>query len=168
MGLLGSSGPVYLEGNYSEIYPDKSEDYERDAALLSSSFPSLATSVATSLLKPPGSIHEGGELGYSVSHAYGTILDNPDLITCCVVGDGEAETGSSGHRLALQQVHQPGAGWGGAPRPQPERLQDCQPCHRWPGISHEELEGPVPGLRLHPPTLWRAATPPKCTRRWPR
>jgi xylulose-5-phosphate/fructose-6-phosphate phosphoketolase len=56
----------------------------------------------------PGSIHEGGELGYALSHAYGAAFDNPDLIVACVVGDGEAETGPARHRLARQQVPQPG------------------------------------------------------------
>ena len=55
----------------------------------------------------PGSIHEGGELGYALSHAYGAAFDNPDLIVACVVGDGEAETGPLADELALQQVPQP-------------------------------------------------------------
>jgi len=91
-GAPGVLGPVYLEGTYSEIYPDKSEDYEGMQRFFKQfSFPGHIGSHVTP--ETPGSIHEGGELGYSVSHAYGTILDNPDLITCCVVGDGEAETG---------------------------------------------------------------------------
>ena len=56
----------------------------------------------------PGSIHEGGELGYALSHAYGAAFDNPDLIVACVVGDGEAETGPLATELALEQVPQPG------------------------------------------------------------
>jgi xylulose-5-phosphate/fructose-6-phosphate phosphoketolase len=91
-GAPGVLGPVYLEGTYSEIYPDKSEDYEGMQRFFKQfSFPGHIGSHVTP--ETPGSIHEGGELGYSVSHAYGSILDNPDLITCCVVGDGEAETG---------------------------------------------------------------------------
>jgi xylulose-5-phosphate/fructose-6-phosphate phosphoketolase len=91
-GAPGVLGPVYLEGTYSEIYPDKSEDYEGMQRFFKQfSFPGHIGSHVTP--ETPGSVHEGGELGYSVSHAYGTILDNPDLITCCVVGDGEAETG---------------------------------------------------------------------------
>jgi xylulose-5-phosphate/fructose-6-phosphate phosphoketolase len=91
-GAPGVLGPVYLEGTYSEIYPDKSEDYEGMQRFFKQfSFPGHIGSHVTP--ETPGSIHEGGELGYSVSYAYGTILDNPDLITCCVVGDGEAETG---------------------------------------------------------------------------
>jgi xylulose-5-phosphate/fructose-6-phosphate phosphoketolase len=91
-GAPGVLGPVYLEGTYSEIYPDKSQDYEGMQRFFKQfSFPGHIGSHVTP--ETPGSIHEGGELGYSVSHAYGSILDNPDLITCCVVGDGEAETG---------------------------------------------------------------------------
>ncbi|RZM82838.1 phosphoketolase family protein [Leptolyngbya iicbica] len=91
-GAPGVLGPVYLEGTYSEIYPDKSLD-ERgmEKFFKQFSFPGHIGSHVTP--ETPGSIHEGGELGYSLSHAYGSILDNPDLITCCVVGDGEAETG---------------------------------------------------------------------------
>ncbi len=91
-GAPGVLAPVYLEGTYSEIYPDKSEDEEGMAAFFKQfSFPGGIGSHCTP--ETPGSIHEGGELGYSVSHAYGSVFDNPDLITAVVVGDGEAETG---------------------------------------------------------------------------
>ncbi|KAI9130077.1 phosphoketolase [Acaryochloris sp. CCMEE 5410] len=91
-GAPGVLGPVYLEGSYSEIYPDKSEDIEGLQRFFKQfSFPGFIGSHVTP--ETPGSIHEGGELGYSVSHAYGAVLDNPDLIVTCVVGDGEAETG---------------------------------------------------------------------------
>jgi xylulose-5-phosphate/fructose-6-phosphate phosphoketolase len=83
---------AYLEGTYSEIYPDKSEDIDGMRRFLKQfSFPGGIGSHATP--ETPGSIHEGGELGYSLSHAFGTVFDNPDLITLAVVGDGEAETG---------------------------------------------------------------------------
>jgi xylulose-5-phosphate/fructose-6-phosphate phosphoketolase len=82
----------YLEGHYSEIYPDKSRD---EAGMLKFfrqfSFPGGIGSHCTP--ETPGSIHEGGELGYSISHAYGAAFDNPDLIVAVAVGDGEAETG---------------------------------------------------------------------------
>ena len=85
-------GPAYLEGTYSEIYPDKSEDAEGMQKFFKQfSFPGHIGSHVTP--ETPGSIHEGGELGYSLSHAYGMAFDNPDLIVACVVGDGEAETG---------------------------------------------------------------------------
>ncbi len=91
-GAPGVLGPVYLEGTYSEIYPDKSEDTEGMQRFFKQfSFPGHIGSHVTP--ETPGSIHEGGELGYSVAHAYGAVLDNPDLIVTCVVGDGEAETG---------------------------------------------------------------------------
>lgn len=91
-GAPGVLGPVYLEGSYSEIYPDKSEDAEGMQRFFRQfSFPGYIGSHVTP--ETPGSIHEGGELGYSISHAYGAVLDNPDLIVTCVVGDGESETG---------------------------------------------------------------------------
>jgi xylulose-5-phosphate/fructose-6-phosphate phosphoketolase len=83
---------AYLEGTYSEIYPDKSEDLAGMQRFFKQfSFPGGIGSHATP--ETPGSIHEGGELGYSISHAYGAVYDNPDLIALEVVGDGEAETG---------------------------------------------------------------------------
>ena len=75
----------------------------------------------------PGSIHEGGELGYSLSHAFGAAFDNPDLIVACVVGDGEAETGPLATSWHSQQVPQPGARRRRPADPPPERLQDRQP-----------------------------------------
>src|SRR5271165_6805988 len=91
-GAPGVLAPVYLEGTYSEIYPDKSQDEEGMAAFFKQfSFPGGIGSHCTP--ETPGSIHEGGELGYSVSHAFGSVFDNPDLITAVVVGDGESETG---------------------------------------------------------------------------
>ncbi len=91
-GAPGVLGPAYLEGTYSEVYPDKSEDLEGLQKFFKQfSFPGHIGSHVTP--ETPGSIHEGGELGYCLSHAYGMALDNPDLIVACVVGDGEAETG---------------------------------------------------------------------------
>ena len=93
----GHGGPAvvantYLEGTYSEVYPDISQDEKGLQKLFKQfSFPGGIPSHAAP--ETPGSIHEGGELGYAVSHAYGAVFDNPDHIACCVVGDGEAETG---------------------------------------------------------------------------
>ncbi len=87
------SSNTYLEGTYSEIYPNISQDEAGLRKLFTqfsfpgSAFPSHASPEC------PGSIHEGGELGYSLSHSFGAVFDNPDLIVACVVGDGEAETG---------------------------------------------------------------------------
>lgn len=93
----GHGGPgivanVYLEGTYSEVYPSVSQDAEGMKRLFKQfSFPGgIPSHVAP---ETPGSINEGGELGYSIAHAYGAAFDNPDLIVACVVGDGEAETG---------------------------------------------------------------------------
>ncbi len=93
----GHGGPglvanTYLEGTYSELYQDISQDVAGMKRLFKQfSFPGgIPSHVAP---ETPGSIHEGGELGYSIAHAYGAAFDNPNLIACCVVGDGEAETG---------------------------------------------------------------------------
>jgi xylulose-5-phosphate/fructose-6-phosphate phosphoketolase len=93
----GHGGPglvanTYLEGTYSEIYPDISRDAEGLRKLFKQfSFPGgIPSHVAP---ETPGSIHEGGELGYALTHAFGAVFDNPELIAACVVGDGEAETG---------------------------------------------------------------------------
>src|SRR5499433_1721161 len=91
-GAPGVLGPVYLEGTYSEIYPDKSEDAAGLHAFFKQfSFPGGIGSHCTP--ETPGSIHEGGELGYVLSHACGAAFDNPELIVAAVVGDGESETG---------------------------------------------------------------------------
>ena len=102
LNLIYISGPghggnalvaqTYLEGTYSEIYPNISQDAEGMKRLFKQfSFPGGIASQAAP--ETPGSINEGGELGYSLSHAFGAVFDNPDLIAACVVGDGEAETG---------------------------------------------------------------------------
>ena len=93
----GHGGPalvanVYLEGTYSEVYPRVSQDAEGMKVLFKQfSFPGGVPSHVAP--ETPGSIHEGGELGYALSHAFGAAFDNPELIVACVVGDGEAETG---------------------------------------------------------------------------
>ena len=88
-GLVAST---WLEGSYSELYPNVSQDAAGMRELFRQfSFPGgIPSHVAP---ETPGSIHEGGELGYALTHAYGAVLDNPDLLVACVVGDGEAETG---------------------------------------------------------------------------
>src|SRR3954470_310620 len=93
----GHGGPglvanTYLEGTYSEVYPDVSQDASGMQRLFKQfSFPGgVPSHVAAEV---PGSIHEGGELGYALSHAFGAAFDNPELVVACVVGDGEAEPG---------------------------------------------------------------------------
>ena len=91
-GAPGVLGPTYLDGTYSEVYPDKSQDTEGLRRFFKQfSFPGHIGSHCTP--ETPGSIHEGGELGYVLSHACGAVFDNPDLIALACVGDGEAETG---------------------------------------------------------------------------
>jgi xylulose-5-phosphate/fructose-6-phosphate phosphoketolase len=91
-GAPGIVANTYLEGTYSEIYPDISQDAEGMQKLFKQfSFPGGISSHTSP--ETPGSIHEGGELGYAISHAYGAAFDNPNLIVACIVGDGEAETG---------------------------------------------------------------------------
>ena len=91
-GAPGVLGPTYLDGTYSEVYPDKSRDAAGMARFFKQfSFPGHIGSHCTP--ETPGSIHEGGELGYVLSHACGAVFDNPDLIALACVGDGEAETG---------------------------------------------------------------------------
>ena len=92
-GAAGIVANVYLEGTYSEVYPTVSADADGMRKLFRQfGFPGgIPSHVAP---ETPGSIHEGGELGYSLAHAYGAAFDNPDLLVCCVIGDGEAETGT--------------------------------------------------------------------------
>src|SRR3954471_22151791 len=141
----GHGGPglvanTYLEGTYSEVYPDIGRDEDGLRRLFRQfSFPGgIPSHVAP---ETPGSIHEGGELGYALAHAYGAALDNPDLVVCCVVGDGEAETGplatswhankfcnpaTDGAELAREKVLHPGDGGRRPADPAPQRLQDRQ------------------------------------------
>ena len=139
----GHGGPAlvanaYLEGTYSEVYPNVGQDEEGMKRLFTQfSFPGgIPSHVAP---ETPGSIHEGGELGYALAHAFGAVFDNPDLIAACVIGDGEAETGA----LAT--------GWHGNKFLNPVRDGGVLPILHLNGykiasptvlarISHEELE----------------------------
>ncbi len=149
----GHGGPglvanTYLEGTYSELYPNISRDTEGLKKLFTQfSFPGgIPSHVAP---ETPGSINEGGELGYSLLHAYGAVFDNPDLIACCVVGDGEAETGSlatSWHsNKFLNPVHD------GAVLPvlhlNGYKISNPTLLAR---ISHEELTSLMEGYGYHP------------------
>jgi phosphoketolase len=124
-------GNVYLEGTWSEVYPNVTQDEAGLKTLFKQfSFPGgISSHVAPTT---PGSIHEGGELGYSLSHAFGAAFDNPDLIVACVIGDGEAETGPPGDRLAVQQAPRSDYGRRRAADPAPQRLQDQQPDRAGP------------------------------------
>ena len=114
----------------------------------------------------PGSIHEGGELGYALVHAFGAAFDNPDLVVACVIGDGEAETGAARGIVEGHRVPQPGARRRGAADPAPQRLQDLRP----------DGARPQPTTRTSPHLLRghgydrassRATTRPSCTARSP-
>ena len=122
-GAPGVLAPVYLEGTYSEIYPNKSEDEDGLRAFFKQfSFPGGIGSHCTP--ETPGSIHEGGELGYSISHAFGAAFDNPDLLGH---GRGRRRRGRdrpAGDLLAFQQVPEPDPRRRGAADPASERLQD--------------------------------------------
>ena len=114
----------------------------------------------------PGSLHEGGELGYALAHAYGAAFDDPELVVFCAVGDGEAETGPLADELALQPVHGPGARRRGAAHPPSQRLQDSNPTVL-ARIPRRELEALFDGYgyrplfvegddpATHAPTAWR-------------
>ena len=128
----------YLEGIYSEVYPDRSQDEEGLRQFFRQfSFPGGIGSHCTP--ETPGSIHEGGELGYSLSHAFGAAFDNPDLIVAAVVGDGEAETGPLATSWHSNKFLNPDSRRRGAADPASERLQDRQP-HDARAHPAEELE----------------------------
>src|ERR1019366_572734 len=144
-------GNVYLEGTWSEVYPNVTQDEAGLKKLFKQfSFPGgISSHVAPTT---PGSIHEGGELGYSLSHAFGAAFDNPDLIVACVVGDGEAETGP----LAT--------GWHGNKFLNPATDGAVLPILHLNGykianptilarISHEELDSLLRGYGYEPFTL---------------
>ena len=127
----GHGGPAlvantYLEGTYSEVYPNIGQDEAGLKRLFTQfSFPGgIPSHVAP---ETPGSIHEGGELGYALSHAYGAAFDNPDLIVACVVGDGEAETGPLATGWHGNKFLNPVRDGCCAAHPAPQRLQDRQP-----------------------------------------
>ena len=126
----GHGGPAlvanaYLEGTYSEVYPGISADEAGMKRLFKQfSFPGgIPSHVAP---ETPGSIHEGGELGYALSHAYGAAFDNPDLIVACVIGDGEAETGPLATSWHSNKFLEPENRRRGAADPASQRLQDRQ------------------------------------------
>ena len=147
----GHGGPAlvantYLEGSYSEIYPDISQDEAGMKRLFKQfSFPGgISSHVAPTT---PGSIHEGGELGYSLSHAFGAAFDNPGLHRRLHRRRRRGRDGSLGDRLAIQQVSRSDHGRSGSADPAPERLQDQQPDR--PRARRARRTGAVlPGLRL--------------------
>ena len=139
----GHGGPglvanAYLEGTYSEVYPEISPDEQGMKRLFKQfSFPGgIPSHVAP---ETPGSINEGGELGYSLSHAYGAVFDNPDLIAACVVGDGEAETGALATSWHSNKFLNPVSDGAVLPILHLNGYKIANPCVL-ARISHEELE----------------------------
>ena len=149
----GHGGPglvanAYLEGTYSEVYPNISADEEGMKRLFKQfSFPGgIPSHVAP---ETPGSIHEGGELGYALSHAYGAAFDNPDLIVACVVGDGEAETGPLATSWHSNKFLNPVDRRRGAADPASQRLQDRQSHASWRASATRSCDQLFARLRLH-------------------
>ncbi len=149
----GHGGPslvahAYLEGTYSEVYPNISQDAEGMQRLFKQfSFPGgIPSHVAP---ETPGSIHEGGELGYALSHAYGAAFDNPDLIVACIIGDGEAETGplaTSWHSNKFLNPQRDGAV---LPILHLNGYKIANPCYL-ARIPHEELQKFFEGMGYKP------------------
>jgi hypothetical protein len=136
----GHGGPAlvantYLEGSYSEIYPDISQDEAGMKRLFKQfSFPGgISSHVAPTT---PGSIHEGGELGYSLSHAFGAAFDNPGLIVACIVGDGEAETGPLAPETCLRSSGRRRPSASGSPARRRRASRSCSAA----GKLDEELQ----------------------------
>ena len=146
-GAPGVLGPVYLEGSYSEVYPEKSQDEEGLRRFFKEfSFPGGIGSHCTP--ETPGSIHEGGELGYVLSHACGAAFDNPDLIVAAVVGDGEAETGPLATSWHINKFLNPIRDGAVLPILNLNGYKINNPT-LLARISHQEIGGPVQGLWLH-------------------
>ena len=139
---------TYLEGTYSEVYPNITEDEEGLRKLCKQfSFPGgISSHVAA---ETPGSIHEGGELGYSLSHSFGAVLDNPDLIVACVVGDGEAETGPLAGSWILNKIINPKTDGIVLPILHLNGYKIANPTI-WARMSNEELESYFKGLGYKP------------------
>ena len=146
MARRGCLGPGYLGGTYSEIYPDKSEDERGLREFFKQfSFPGGIGSHCTP--ETPGSIHEGGELGYVLSHACGAAFDNPELIVAAVVGDGESETGPLATSWHISKFLNPIRDGAVLPILHLNGYKINNPT-LLARISHEELEDLVQGIWL--------------------
>jgi len=147
-GAPGVLGPAYLEGTYSEVYPDKSRDVEGLRQFFREfSFPGGVGSHCTP--ETPGSIHEGGELGYVLSHACGAVFDNPDLIVAAVVGDGESETGPLATSWHINKFLNPARDGAVLPILHLNGYKINNPT-LLARISHEELESLLRGYGWNP------------------
>ena len=164
----GHGGPgmvanTYLEGTYSEVYPTSART-RTGCASCSGSSRSRVGSRATPP-RDPGSIHEGGELGYALAHAYGAAFDNPDLVVACVDRRRRGRDRAAGRQLALQQVPQPVTDGAVLPILHLNGYKIANPTVL-ARIPDEELVA-VRGLRLQPDHSWRATTRRTCTSSWP-
>ena len=156
---------AYLEGTYTEIYPEKSEDTAGLQRFFKQfSFPGGIGSHATP--ETPGSIHEGGELGYSISHAYGAAYDHPDLIALVMVGDGESETGPLATSWHSNKFLNPITDGAVLPVLHLNGYKINNPTIL-ARISHDELRALFVVTDI-PRILWKAASTKACTRRWRR
>ena len=163
-GAPGVLGPVYLEGAYSEIYPDKSRDEEGLTRFFKQfSFPGGIGSHCTP--ETPGSIHEGGELGYVLSHACGAAFDNPELIVAAVVGDGEAETGPLATSWHINKFLNPIRDGAVLPILNLNGYKINNPT-LLARISHRELESSSTATAMSPVSS-RDLIPKRCIRPWP-
>jgi xylulose-5-phosphate/fructose-6-phosphate phosphoketolase len=162
-GAPGVLGPAYLEGTYSEIYADKGEDaIGLQEFFKQFSFPGGIGSHCTP--ETPGSIHEGGELGYVLSHACGAAFDNPDLIVAAVVGDGEAETGPLATSWHIGKFLNPIRDGAVLPILHLNGYKINNPT-LLARISHDEVEKLFQGYGWTP-TSSKDPTSTACTRRW--
>ena len=168
----GHGGPgmvanTYLEGTYSEFYPEHHRENAEGMKRLFTqfSFPGgIPSHVAP---ETPGSIHEGGELGYSLVHAYGAVFDNPG--PAGLLRDRRWRGGNRrpGHELALQQIPQSRARRRGAADPAPERLQDRRTHRAGAHSPTRNSTRPAARATATSPISSKATIPSRCTRRWP-
>src|SRR5262249_52380695 len=147
-GAPGVLGPCYLEGSYSEIYPDRSED-EEGLLQLFKQFSFLGGIGSHCTPETPGSIHEGGELGYCLSHACGAAFDNPELIVAAVVGDGESETGPLATSWHINKVLNPVRDGAVLPILHLNGYKINNPTI-WARVPHDELEAFFRGTGWNP------------------
>ena len=140
---------TYLEGTYSEFYPQHSAESEEACSGCSNNFPFPAESPAMSRPKRPAPSMKAASWAIRIAHAYGAVFDNPDLLVCCVVGDGEAETGALAASWHSNKFLNPGARWRGTSDPAPERLQDRQ-SHRSGRMTDDELAQLFTGYGYEP------------------
>ena len=165
-GAPGVLAPIYLEGTYSEIYPEKSQDEKGLREFFKQfSFPGGIGSHCTP--ETPGSIHEGGELGYVLSHACGAAFDNPELIVAAVVGDGEAETGPLATSWHISKFLNPIRDGAVSTHTSSQRIQDQQSHSA--GANHSSKNWKICYAGMDGiPTSWRDPITTACIRQWPR